>query len=75
MYRIEYVSYQQGPYRIRIDTADDRIVPALEASGWPELCKTEENRHQYIQQYYKKEGLLLDYKRIEKTLDFGHWRS
>jgi len=27
--RIEYVSYRQGPYRIRIDTADDRIVPAL----------------------------------------------
>ena len=30
VYRIEYVSYRQGLYRIRIDTADDRIVPALE---------------------------------------------
>jgi len=30
VYRIEYVSYQQGPYRICIDTADDRIVPALD---------------------------------------------
>jgi len=29
VFRIEYVSYRQGPYRIRIDTADDRIVPAL----------------------------------------------
>jgi len=29
VYRIEYVSYRQGPSRIRIDTADDRIVPAL----------------------------------------------
>jgi len=29
VYRIEYVSYRQGPYPIRIDTADDRIVPAL----------------------------------------------
>jgi len=29
VYRIENVSYRQGPYRIRIDTADDRIVPAL----------------------------------------------
>jgi len=29
VYRIEYVSYRQGPYQIRIDTADDRIVPAL----------------------------------------------
>ena len=30
VYRIEYVSYRQGPYRIRIDMADDRIIPALE---------------------------------------------
>jgi len=29
VYRIKYVSYRQGPYRIRIDTADDHIVPAL----------------------------------------------
>jgi len=29
VYRIEHVSYRQGLYRIRIDTADDRIVPAL----------------------------------------------
>jgi len=28
-YRIEYVSYRQGRYRTRIDTAADRIVPAL----------------------------------------------
>jgi len=28
VYRIEYVSYRQGPYRIRINTADDHIVPA-----------------------------------------------
>jgi len=32
VYRIEYASYRQGPYRIRIDTADDRIVPALETT-------------------------------------------
>ena len=29
VYRIEYVSYRQGPYRIRIVSAADRIVPAL----------------------------------------------
>jgi len=29
VYCIEHVSYQQGPYRIRIDAAADRIVPAL----------------------------------------------
>jgi len=30
VYRIEYVSYRQGPYRIRIVSAADRIVPALQ---------------------------------------------
>jgi len=29
VYRIEYVSYRQGPYPIRIVSAADRIVPAL----------------------------------------------
>ena len=29
VYRIEYVSYRKGAYRIRIDTVDDRIIPAL----------------------------------------------
>ena len=29
VYSIAYVSYRQGLYRIRIDTADDRIIPAL----------------------------------------------
>ena len=29
VYRIENVSYRQGPYRIRIVSAADRIVPAL----------------------------------------------
>ena len=29
VYGIEYVSYRLGPYRIRIVSAADRIVPAL----------------------------------------------
>jgi len=34
VYRIEYVSYRQGPYRIRIVSAADRIVPALKGIIW-----------------------------------------
>jgi len=30
VYRIQYISYRQAPYRIRIDTANDRIVPTLQ---------------------------------------------
>ena len=33
LYRIEYVLYRQGPYRIRIASAADRIVPALNFTG------------------------------------------
>jgi len=39
VYRIEYVSYRQCLYRIRIDTADDRIVPALMDSLLRVFCK------------------------------------
>jgi len=35
IYCIEYVSYRQGQYRLRIDTAADRIVPALDKSHQP----------------------------------------
>jgi len=38
VYRIEYVSYRQGPYRIRIVSAADRIVPALIESLVKNYC-------------------------------------
>ncbi|XP_053405164.1 uncharacterized protein LOC128558905 [Mercenaria mercenaria] len=38
-----------------------------EKSGWPKWCKTEEQKQTYIEQYYEKEGVLLDYSNIEKN--------
>ena len=38
-----------------------------EASGWPDGCKTEEDRQTYINLYHKKEGVRLDYKKIRKN--------
>ncbi|XP_060588537.1 uncharacterized protein LOC132743952 [Ruditapes philippinarum] len=38
-----------------------------EASGWPDWCKTETDRHKYIQEYFDKEGILLDYDKIEEN--------
>ena len=40
VYRIEYVSYRQGPYRIRIVSAADRIVPAILPVDFPfsQIC-------------------------------------
>ena len=41
-----------------------------EASGWPDWCKTEEDRQTYINLYHKKEGVRLDYKNISKNPGF-----
>ncbi|KAL5010933.1 hypothetical protein ScPMuIL_013238 [Solemya velum] len=38
-----------------------------EASDWPEWCNTENDKQKYIQQYYEKEGILLEYENIKKN--------
>ena len=35
-----------------------------EASGWPDWCKTEEDRQKYTEDYFEKEGIRLDAKNI-----------
>ena len=38
-----------------------------EASGWPKWCLTEEDKRTYIDSFYKKEGILLEYNRIKNN--------
>ena len=38
-----------------------------EASGWPEWCKTEEDRQQYVTNYAANEGIQLDMNNIQKN--------
>ena len=38
-----------------------------EASGWPDWCKSQEDKQQYIFQYLEKEGILLDYNNIKRN--------
>lgn len=38
-----------------------------EASGFPDWCVEEKTKRQYIQQYHDKEGIMLDYNRIQKN--------
>ena len=50
VYRIEYVSYRQGPYRIRIVSAADRIVQALVNNyktlyTWRVVCSSVQHKH------------------------------
>lgn len=38
-----------------------------EASGWPKWCHTLEDKKRYINDYYDKEGILLDFNNIRKN--------
>lgn len=38
-----------------------------EAGGRPDWCEDEEKRQRYIREYQEKEGILLDYDKIEKN--------
>ena len=38
-----------------------------EASEWPEWCKTEDDKRTYIDLYYQKESIRLEYKNIKKN--------
>ena len=38
-----------------------------EASGWPQWCETVEDKTKYIDDYYNKEGIRLEYSKIQKN--------
>ncbi|XP_052813916.1 uncharacterized protein LOC128240969 [Mya arenaria] len=38
-----------------------------QASGWPDWCIDENTKQKYIEHYHEKEGILLDYNKIEKN--------
>ncbi len=38
-----------------------------ESSGWPSWCTTKEQKQEYIILYHEKEGILMDYNKIEKN--------
>ncbi|XP_045197429.2 uncharacterized protein LOC123552109 [Mercenaria mercenaria] len=40
-----------------------------EASGWPDWCKTGTDKQMYIQEYFEREGILLEYDKIEENPD------
>lgn len=39
-------------------------------SGFPGWCKTASDKEQYIQKYYKQEGVLLDIDKISKNAGY-----
>lgn len=37
----------------------------VEASGWPENCKTDEQKWEFVREYMDREGIELDPNNIE----------
>ena len=54
----------QGLFRDYVNTW---LKVKQEASGWPKDVKTEEDKMNYIHDYYKKEGIQLEYDKIKKN--------
>ena len=46
-----------------------------EASGWPKNCNTGEEKTEYINDYYDREGVQLEPEKVAKTGDGNRWRS
>ena len=38
----------------------------MEASGWPESCQTEEQKRAFIEEFQRRENILLSYEELEK---------
>ncbi|XP_045186812.2 uncharacterized protein LOC123544812 [Mercenaria mercenaria] len=38
-----------------------------EASGWPKWCKTDEDKKKYVESYYAREGISLNYDNIREN--------
>ena len=43
-----------------------------EASGYPTWCVTDDQKQRYIDDYYEREGILLDPDKIEYNLGLGY---
>ena len=54
----------QGPFRDYVNTW---LKIKQEASGWPAWCTTEEKKNQYVELYHQKEGIRLEYDKIQKN--------
>ena len=49
------------------DYVDACIKEKQEASGFPDDCTSDDQKEQYIQDYYKREGIRLDFHKIKKN--------
>ena len=49
------------------DYIDTFLKIKQESSGFPEGCDTEEKKQEYMDEYYQREGVLMERNKIEKN--------
>ena len=57
------------------DYVDTFLKIKQEANGYPKHCVTDEQKQQYIDEYYEHEGSVLIQIRSSIILGYEHWRN
>ena len=63
----EVWDFEKGEGGLFADYVDAWLQIKTEASGWPKDCDTEEKKQDYINRFEEKEGIHLNYEKIEKN--------
>ena len=71
-YRIQYIyevwHFPETCEGLFVDYVKTWLKIKQEASGWPDWVGSDETkRQQYIREYHEREGILLEYEKIEKN--------
>ena len=61
----EVWNFEKGEGGLFAEYVDAWLQIKTEASGWPRSCATEEEKWSYIQRFEEREGIRLDYKKVE----------
>jgi hypothetical protein len=64
---IEVLYYKENDSELFAGYVNMWLKIKQEASGWPTWCKTDEEKEQYLSQYYEHENIELDKEKIEKN--------
>jgi hypothetical protein len=64
---IEVLNYKEKGLELFVGYVNMWLKIKQEASGCPALCKTDEEKEQYLNKYYKHENIELDREKIEKN--------
>ena len=61
----EMWNFERGEGGLFAEYVDTWLKVKTEASGWPRDCDTEEEKQDFIERFEEREGIRLDYKKVE----------